>query len=89
MGYSLRLLEGNHSFWLLTEYRESESRVSARNELTGQLPSHSFGPALQVKYRYGNFYNCPLEEKGISVRVGAWASVLTCWRSSAGRASDL
>ena len=37
----------------------------------------------------GNFYNCPVEEKGISVRVGAWASALACWRSSAGRASDL
>jgi hypothetical protein len=24
-------------------------------------------PALHVKYRYGNFYNCPVEEKGISV----------------------
>src|SRR5579864_8040007 len=44
---------------------------------------------LHVKYRYGNFYNCPVEEKGISVRVGASASALACWRSSAGRASDL
>ena len=43
---------------------------------------------LHLNYCYGNFYNCPIK-KGISVKSGASASLLTRWRSSAGRASDL
>jgi hypothetical protein len=27
---------------------------------------------LRLNYRYGNFYNCPIKEKGISVRSGAF-----------------
>src|SRR5581483_1381411 len=33
--------------------------------------SQSVRQALHPEYRYGNFYNCPVEEKGISVRGGA------------------
>jgi hypothetical protein len=39
-----------------------------------ECPTHTVSAlpsALHVKFRYGTFYNCPVERKGISVTGGA------------------
>jgi hypothetical protein len=30
-------------------------------------------PRLRLNYRYGNFYNCPIKETGISVKSEAFS----------------
>ncbi len=53
----------------LSDSARSRARASAPHETacrTGISDPHKL-PPLHVNYRYGNFYNCPVKKKGISV----------------------
>jgi hypothetical protein len=58
-------------FWCLLEKSiqpmAQPKRKSKASDMSVRPTRPMLGPRLHLNYRYGNFYNCPTREKGISV----------------------